>query len=219
MGVSPLSSRPHPHHPSSPTPSQGPPTFSKGMSLETIPSQAPGAPAGAWSALPAKRLLQPQAAERPPHPGCSRCCPAPGRLRTPSFSAGRQPQGPRGSSWCAGRDARRQDRPSVLCTDFAARATRVLVSIPSRSFRTARAHPLGVNQHPLRRRPGRSRRPPRLPRYLPRPDCSVPLHEHPPSPPICSPPATSTWTAFSVPDSILRFFLPAPGSPSSIPSL
>lgn len=92
-----MSSRPHPHHPSSPTPSQGPPTFSKRMSLETIPSQAPGAPAGAWSALPAKGLLQPQAAERPPHPGCSRCCPAPGRLRTPSFSAGRRPQGPRGS--------------------------------------------------------------------------------------------------------------------------
>lgn len=136
-------------------------------------------------------------------------------------------------AWCARRDARQQDSLSGLCMDFAARATHVLVSVPSRSSRAARAHPLDVDQLPLRlpplwRRPGRTRLPPwlPLPPAPPRLLCPSPTNTrhrlftrcHFPS--ALDPPTHRLdLESFSFPDLIPFFFLPAPVSPSSISNL
>lgn len=100
-----------------------------------------------------------------------------------------------------------------------------------RSSRTARAHPLGVDYHPLQLplswwRPGKTRPPPRLPRPPAPPRLLRSLsHKRPPLPlnPLSSPRFLSTQhlnlESFSFPDLLSFFFLSASLSPSSISNL
>ena len=100
-----------------------------------------------------------------------------------------------------------------------------------RSSRTARAHPLGVDDHPLQLplpwwRPGKTRPSPRLPRPPAPPRLLRSLsHRHPPLPlnPLSSPPFLSTHhlnlESFSFPDLLSFFFLSPSLSPSSISNL
>lgn len=183
-----------------------------------------------------------------------RRCPAPSLLRMPSLPAGRLPRG----LWGLRRvpePVRRVVRPAgsaaaVAAVAAAAAAAGSAVS-PLHGFpepghprlsyrpwlvflwssRTAKAHPLGVDEFPhqlppLWRRPGRTRPPPRLPLPPAPPRLPVSLsHKPPPLPlhPLSSPHSLSTYylnlEIFSFPDLILfssyPFYCPHPQFPAS----